>query len=88
MQALEYILVAVIVAACAIFSTWRLLGGGARLRLLDLLARLPGAAGARWSAGLRQRMLTRLGSGCGSCAANTLNGSGRAATRSSGAPHR
>lgn len=88
MLVLEYLLVALIVAACAIFSVWRLLSVGARLRVLDALAALPRHPGDRWLTALRQRLLARLGSGCDSCTQSALNASAPAATQSSGVPRR
>lgn len=88
MLVLEYLLVGLIVAACALFSVWRLLSVRARLSVLDALAALPGDPGGRWLAGLRQRLLARLGGGCGSCNQSALNAPAQAATRSSGVPRR
>lgn len=65
---LQEVLVAVLVAACALFSTWRLLSARLRLRCLDALGAVPGARTARWLTALRRRTLSRLGAGCGGCA--------------------
>ena len=88
MLVLEYLLVGLIVAACAIFSVWRLLSVRARLSVLDAPAALPGHPGGRWLTALRQRLLARLGGGCGSCTQSALNASAPAATQSSAAPRR
>jgi len=48
---LQEVLVAVLVTACALFSTWRLLSARLRLRCLDALAAVPGARTARWADG-------------------------------------
>ena len=62
----QQILVAVLVLACALYSTWRLLGARTRLTLLEALARRPGFAGARWLA--RWRARAAMAPGCGGCA--------------------
>ncbi len=66
--ALQVVVVAVLVSACAAYSLWRLLSGSARLRMLQLLARLPAVAAMGWFTALEQRTRARLGGGCGSCA--------------------
>ena len=70
----EYILVALIVIACSVFSTWRLLSARMRLRLLDALSTLTGKAGdgvertdSGWLSHLRRKTVAQLGSGCNSC---------------------
>jgi hypothetical protein len=65
----QELVVTLAVLACAIYSTWRLLSGAARLRTLELLAALPGARASRWHAALMRRTLSKL-SGCAGCAAN------------------
>ena len=69
--ALQVIIVALVVTACALYSTWRLLSGAARLRTLAALARVPGVASMGWFAALEARTRAGLGGGCGSCAAST-----------------
>ena len=71
---LQQVLVAVLVAACALFSAWRLLSARLRLRCLDALAALPGAHTARWLTAARRRALSRLGAGCGGCAQRSTPG--------------
>jgi len=69
MEIAESLLVAVIVASCAAFSTWRLLSVRARLRVLDALIAICGD-GAGFGR-LRSKTLEQLsGGGCGSCAAS------------------
>ena len=84
----EYLLVGTLVAGCALFSTWRLLSVRARLRVLELLAALPGNPGGRWLTAKRQRLLAGFAGGCGSCPQNAVNAPSRAASRRSAAPHR
>ena len=63
----QQLLVAPVVAACALYSVWRLLTPRARLRTLASLARLPGAAHAAWLGRLRARALAQSQAGCGAC---------------------
>jgi hypothetical protein len=65
---LQDIVVGVLVAACALFSAWRLASLRLRVRTLDALATLPLIARARWLLRLRERTLARLGGSCGGCA--------------------
>jgi hypothetical protein len=65
--ALQAVVVALLVGACLIYSTWRLLSQRARLRALERLARVPGFARAAWLAALRARLVGGMG-GCGGCA--------------------
>ena len=69
--ALQVIVVAAVVSACAVFSIWRLLTGAARLRTLDLLARVPAVASLGWFVRLQERTRAKTGVGCGSCGAPT-----------------
>ena len=69
--ALQIIVVAVAVSACALYSIWRLLSGAARQRTLELLARVPGVAAMGWFARLQARTHARMGGGCGSCSGST-----------------
>ena len=59
-------LVGLLVAGCASYSVWRLASLSMRLRILALLAQLPGVTGAAWLERLRAR--TQLAGGCGGCA--------------------
>jgi hypothetical protein len=68
--ALQVIVVAVLVSACAVYSVWRLLSATARLRLLGVLAAVPLVASMSWFVALEERTRARLGGGCGSCASN------------------
>jgi hypothetical protein len=68
---IENILVALIVASCAIFSAWRLMSPRLRLRTLDILtpplAKLgAGAALTR----LRNQTIGQLAAGCSACSHN------------------
>jgi hypothetical protein len=65
---LQSVLVAVVVAACAVYSVWRLLSLNTRLRLLAALGVLPAVLTAGWLAALKQRTLARLSTGCAGCA--------------------
>jgi hypothetical protein len=65
--ALQEILVAVLVAACVLFSAWRLAPLSARLRLLAALAALPALRTSRLLARLRQHTLARQAGACGGC---------------------
>ncbi|MBV9345869.1 MAG: hypothetical protein JO341_10865 [Gammaproteobacteria bacterium] len=67
----QQILVAVLVLACALYSTWRLLGARTRLALLEALARRPGFAHAGWLA--RWRARAALAPGCAGCAPNAVS---------------
>jgi hypothetical protein len=64
---LQEVLVAVLVASCALFSAWRLMSLRLRLRCLDALGALPGAHRLRALAALKERTLAQLGSGCAGC---------------------
>jgi hypothetical protein len=65
---LQQLVVGVLVAACALYSAWRLATVALRLRALDALAALPGVRRMSWLATLRQRTLARQLSACGGCA--------------------
>jgi hypothetical protein len=67
--ALEALLVGLIVIACAVFSVWRLLSLRFRLKVLDVLSRLPAYAGGQLAVKMRRKALAGLSGGCGSCAA-------------------
>jgi hypothetical protein len=66
---LQQLVVGVLVAACALFSAWRLATVPLRLRTLDALDAVPGVRRLPWLAVLRQRTLARQLSACGGCAA-------------------
>ena len=63
-------LVGLIVAVCVIFSVWRLLSPGLRLRVLDFTAPVLGRLSARMLARLRSRTIAQLAGGCGVCSQN------------------
>jgi hypothetical protein len=65
---LQQLLVGVLVAACVLFSAWRLMTVRLRLRTLALLGALPGLKHAAWLARLRERALAQQLSACGGCA--------------------
>jgi hypothetical protein len=65
------LLVAIIVAGCAVFSAWRLMSPRLRLRTLDLV----GPVATKLGAGgrivrLRSQVTGQLAAGCGSCSHN------------------
>ncbi|HYM28863.1 MAG TPA: hypothetical protein VET66_11980 [Steroidobacteraceae bacterium] len=64
---LQQVLVAVLVAACALYSAWRLATVRVRLRWLELLATLPGLAGTRWLGQLQARTRAQSTAACGGC---------------------
>ena len=66
---LQGAVVAVLVAACALYSAWRLASLRLRLRVLEALGSLPAVLTAPWLAALRSRTLARLAGGCDGCAA-------------------
>ncbi len=70
---LQVIVVGLIVLVCALYSTWRLLSGAARQRLLEVLAKVPLLGSSAWLRGLQQRTRAGLGAGCGSCPAATAS---------------
>lgn len=67
--ALQALAVVLLVSACAIYSTWRLLSGRLRLRVLERLAAVPLLGKGAWIGALRARVLAGAG-GCAGCAAN------------------
>ena len=67
MQAIETLLVGVIVVASVAYSAWRLTSARFHLRVLDALGKVTAAG---WVARLRDREMGKLGSACGACAAN------------------
>ena len=67
--ALQGVLVGVVVAACALYSAWRLASLKLRLRVIEALDTWPPLLTARWLAALRARTLAQLAGGCAGCAA-------------------
>jgi hypothetical protein len=65
---LQGVIVTAAVVLCALYSTWRLLPARPRMRVMDLLERLPGIGGSRWFAAARAHAVGKLAAGCGSCA--------------------
>jgi hypothetical protein len=66
---LQQLLVGIAVAACALFSLWRLASLRLRLRLLEALGALPRPLTVPWLARLKGRTRERLAGGCAGCAA-------------------
>jgi hypothetical protein len=85
---LQSVLVGVVVAACAVYSVWRLLSLNARLRLLDALGVLPAVLTAGWLAALRQRTLAQLTTGCAGCAGGSTPDAGVRRNQTPGALRR
>jgi len=91
MGPVEPVLVGLIVLACAVFSTWRLMSTRLQLKTLDALSGLPSLLGGRWIGLLRQRILAKLsGGGCGACshAGPGVNANVQSLNRKSAAPRR
>ena len=87
-MAVESLVAGLIVAVCAIFSTWRLMSVRLRLKTLEALSALPAAAGGTFVAKLRRKTLEKLSGGCGACrsATHTLNANVRSLNQRPGAP--
>jgi hypothetical protein len=66
---LQSVLVGVAVAACVLYSAWRLASLRLRLRVIDALGSLPPVLTTPWLAALRRRALAKLSGGCAGCAA-------------------
>ena len=65
------LLVALIVAGCAIFSAWRLMSPRLRLRTLDFVAPMATRLGAGNAvARLRNQTIGQLAAGCSACSHN------------------
>ena len=65
----QWIIVALLVAAAAVFASWRLMSGALRLRAIEALLRaLPGDSGLSWLRGLAARQ--RSATGCDACERN------------------
>jgi hypothetical protein len=62
--------VLLVVSACTLYSTWRLLSGRLRLRVLELLAGVPLLGRASWIGALRARLVQGAG-GCAGCAGSS-----------------
>jgi hypothetical protein len=71
---LQYALVAVLVAGCALFSAWRLAPLSLRLRALQAISRVPALRSAAWLGRLRERSLAQYSGACGGCAAGARPG--------------
>jgi hypothetical protein len=76
---LQIVVVTVLVVACALYSTWRLLSARLRLRLLELLGRLPGIGSSAWLLDWRARLSGGAG-GCGACPAGATRAPSRKQT--------
>jgi hypothetical protein len=66
---LQSVLVGAAVAACVLYSVWRLASLRLRLRVIDALGSLPPLLTTPWLAALRRRTLEQLSGGCAGCAA-------------------
>jgi hypothetical protein len=64
---LQQLLVAVLVAGCALFAAWRLSTVRVRLRALEMLSAWPGLRGAAWLARLREHTRGEQLRACGGC---------------------
>ena len=74
MEALQAIVVTVIVIACASYSLWRLTSVRFHLRIVDALGKVVGTSPETWVGKLRAKTLSQIATGggaCGSCAPNT-----------------
>ena len=65
---LQGLIVALVVALCLSYSVWRLLSSRARIRVLDLLARIPGLGSTALFAAWRARAVAQSSAACGACA--------------------
>ncbi len=67
-QIIQDVLVALIVAGCAVFSAWRLMSGAARLKTLEWLAPVANSVGAGSTvARLKAKVIGQLAAGCSAC---------------------
>ena len=64
---LQQLLVAVLVAGCALFAAWRLATVGLRLRMLEMLGAWPGLRSASWLGRLREHTRGEQLRACGGC---------------------
>jgi len=76
---LQSVLVGLAVAACAVYSAWRLASVRLRLRVIDALGSLPRPLTTPWLAALKRRALAQLAGGCAGCAAGGAPTPGAAA---------
>lgn len=65
---MQWIIVAGLVIASAIYAAWSLLPARSRLKLLDAIA--GNAAPSSWLSKLRSKTVAELAGGCGSCGSN------------------
>jgi hypothetical protein len=86
--ALQVLVVALLVAACSVYSAWRLLSLNLRLRLLAALDSVPRVLTAPWLGVLRARTLARLQSGCAGCGGAATPGAAERPNRTTGALRR
>jgi hypothetical protein len=78
----QWSVVAVLVAASALYSLWRVLGVRQRLWLLERVLPLAQRAHVGWPGKLKASLQMQALKGCGSCGSNAA----AAPTRSTGAP--
>jgi hypothetical protein len=78
----QWSVVAVLVAASALYSLWRMLGVRQRLWLLERVLPVAQRAHVGWPGKLQAALQMQALKGCGSCGSNAA----AAPTRSSGAP--
>jgi hypothetical protein len=64
---LQQLLVAVLVAGCALFAAWRLATVRLRLRMLEMLGAWPGLRSASWLGRLREHARAQHLQACGGC---------------------
>jgi hypothetical protein len=91
MAALQSILVALMVIACAIYSAWRLTSARFHLRVIEVLGAFGGGAVRPdgWIGRLRSRELSKLGASCGACSSSVkVKVHGPGPTGTPGAPRR
>jgi hypothetical protein len=77
---LQALIVAVLVTACALYSSWRLMSAALRLRALGGLRRVPGISRAAWFVAWQARAQSRLAAGCTSCAPQATSAASRKQT--------
>ena len=82
MLALQWLIVAAVVAFSAVYSLWRLLGIRQRLWLLEQLMPMARLTHMGWPGRLKAALQNQAVQGCGSCGANA----DAVPTRRSGAP--
>ena len=88
----QSLVVAALVLVCTLYSTWRLLPVGRRLRLVEWLLPAAQRTGSGWPAqlhaSLRSRALKACGGGCCGSDGVSARPGAPARTRSAGAPRR